>query len=59
MARGPARGYLRAMDHHHTAAVIAIWTSLIASMTGAFIAIFAGLWAARRSKTKRQKRATA
>jgi uncharacterized membrane protein len=47
------------MDHHHTAAVIAIWTSLIASMAGAFTAIFAGLWAARRSKAKRQNRAAA
>jgi hypothetical protein len=36
------------MDHHHIASLVAIWASVFASMAGAGLAIFAGLWSAQR-----------
>jgi ABC-type dipeptide/oligopeptide/nickel transport system permease component len=35
------------MDHHHLALSVAVWVSFFASMLGAGIAIFAGIWSAK------------
>jgi hypothetical protein len=47
MASDRSRGYLRGMDHHHIAQSVAIWVSILASLAGAGIAIFAGIWRAK------------
>jgi hypothetical protein len=40
------------MDHHHAASLVAAitgaWVPLLAGMIGAGVAIFAGIWSARR-----------
>ena len=48
MAAGWARRHLQGMDHHHLARTVAIWVSLLAGTGGASIAIFVGLWSAKR-----------
>jgi hypothetical protein len=51
MALVAAQRYLRRMDHHHAASLIAIivgaWVPLFAGMVGAGVAISAGIWSAK------------
>ena len=56
IALAAARRYLRDMDHHHAASLVAIivgaWVPLFAGMVGAGIAIFAGIWSARHPQAR-------
>ncbi|HLY77952.1 MAG TPA: hypothetical protein VKQ70_01165 [Caulobacteraceae bacterium] len=40
------------MDHHHVWPSVALWVSLLCSMAGAFVAIFAGLWSAKHPRPR-------
>jgi hypothetical protein len=52
MASAPAQRYPRRMDHHPAASLIWViagaWVPFVAGMVGAGVAIFAGIWSARR-----------
>ena len=37
---------------HHLALSVAIWVSMLASMVGAGLAIFAGLWTAKHPRAR-------
>ena len=50
MAPDRARRYPLDMLHHLLGSSVAIWLSMLASLTGAGIAIFSGIWRAKHPR---------